>query len=47
MDRLVMDIMGELFVIDLGNKYIFVVFDYFICWIECFVMLNMEVKIVV
>lgn len=47
MERIVIDIFGELFEIDNGNRYILVVVDYFIKWMECFVMFNMELKIVV
>lgn len=47
MDRIVIDILGEFLLIENGNKYILVIFDYFIKWMESFVMLNMEVVIVV
>lgn len=47
MERIVIDIFGELFEIDNGNRYILVVVDYFIYWMECFVMFNMKLKIVV
>lgn len=43
MERVVIDILGELLKIDRGNWYILVVFDYFIKWIDSFVMFNMEV----
>lgn len=43
MERIVIDIFGEFLVIDKGNCYILVVLDYFIKWIEVFLMLNMEV----
>lgn len=47
MERLVFDILCELFEIDRGNCYIFVVVDYFMKWMEVFVLLNMEVEIIV
>lgn len=47
MDRVVIDIIGELLIFEKGNKYILVFLDYFMKWIECFFMFNMEVKIVV
>lgn len=47
MDRVVIDIIGEMLIFEKGNKYILVFLDYFMKWIECFFMFNMEVKIVV
>lgn len=47
MECIVIDIFGELLMIVKGNKYIFVIFDYFFKWMECFFMCNMEVEIVV
>lgn len=47
LERIVIDILGELFLIKKGNKYILVVVDYYIKWIESFVILNMEFIIIV
>ncbi len=42
MERLALDILGELPVTESGNKYILVISDYFIKWTESFPMPNME-----
>ena len=42
MERLAIDILGELPKTENGNKYILVVADYFTKWTECFGMPNME-----
>lgn len=47
MERIVFDIMGLLIMIDQGNWYILVIGDYFIKWIEVFVILDQEVEMVV
>lgn len=47
MERIVLDIVGELLRIENGNWYILVICDYFIKWVEVFVMLNMEIVIIV
>lgn len=46
MERLAVDILGELPVTEHGNKYILVVGDYFTKWTECFPMPNMEASTV-
>lgn len=47
MECIVIDIFGELLMIEKGNRYILVIFDYYFKWIESFLMKNMEVEIVV
>ena len=42
MERIAVDIMGELPETDRGNKYVLVVSDYFTKWTECYPMPNME-----
>ena len=42
MERIAVDIMGELSITERGNKYVFVVSDYFTKWTECYPMRNME-----
>ncbi|KAK3104661.1 hypothetical protein FSP39_007335 [Pinctada imbricata] len=42
MERLALDILGELPVTDAGNKYVLVISDYFTKWTESFPMPNME-----
>ncbi|MCG8048998.1 MAG: DDE-type integrase/transposase/recombinase [Candidatus Thiodiazotropha endolucinida] len=42
MERVAVDIMGELPVTERGNKYVLVVSDYFTKWTECYPMNNME-----
>ena len=44
MERLAIDILGELFTTERGNKYILVIADYFTKLTECFPMPNMESK---
>ena len=44
MERLAIDILGELPTTERGNKYILVIADYFTKWTECFPMPNMESK---
>lgn len=46
MERIAIDILGELPVTERGNKYILVVADYFTKWTECFPMPNMEARTV-
>lgn len=47
LERVVIDIMGLLFEIDNGNKYILVILDYFIKWMDVYLLKNIEVLIVV
>lgn len=47
MERVVIDIFGFFFRIKVGKIYILIVCDYFICWIEGFFLINIEVFIVV
>ena len=42
MERIAIDILGELPETDDGNRYILVIADYFTKWTECFPMRNME-----
>ena len=42
MERIAVDIMGELPITERGNKYVLVVSDYFTKWTECYPMRNME-----
>lgn len=42
MERLAVDILGELPETEQGNRYILVIADYFTKWTECFPMRNME-----
>ena len=44
MERLAIDILGELPTTERGNKYKLVIADYFTKWTECFLMPNMESK---
>lgn len=46
-ERIVVDIVGLFLKFESGNVYIFVVVDYFIKFVEIFLILNMEVEIVV
>ena len=46
MERLAIDILGELPVTERGNKYILVIGDYFTKWTECHPMSNMEASTV-
>lgn len=43
MEWVVSDIMGFFFEIEVGNKYVIVIFDYFIKWIEMYFLKNIEV----
>lgn len=47
LERVVIDIIGLLFEIDNGNKYILVILDYFIKWMDVYLLRNIEVLIVV
>ena len=47
MERIALDILGELPITDNGNRYILVISDYFTKWTEAFPMPNMEAKTVV
>ena len=42
MERIAVDILGELPNTERGNKYVLVVADYFTKWTKCYPMLNME-----
>ena len=46
MERIAIDILGELPITERGNRYILVVGDYFTKWTECYVMPNMEASTV-
>ena len=46
MERIAIDILGELPETDRGNRYILVIGDYFTKWTECHAMPNMETKTV-
>lgn len=46
MERLAIDILGELPLTENGNRYIVVIADYFTKWTECFPMPNMEARTV-
>ena len=46
MERIAIDILGELPETDRGNRYILVLGDYFTKWTECHAMPNMETKTV-
>ena len=46
MERIAIDILGELPVTEEGNKYILVIGDYFTKWTECHAMQNMEASTV-
>ena len=46
MERIAVDILGELPVTERGNKYVLVVSDYFSKWTECYPMSNMEASTV-
>lgn len=42
MERLAIDILGELPMTENGNRYILVISDYFTKWVECLPMRNIE-----
>ena len=46
MERLAIDILGELPITERGNRYILVIGDYFTKWTECHAMPNMEASTV-
>ena len=46
MERIAIDILGELPLTERGNKYIVVIGDYFTKWTECHAMPNMEASTV-
>ena len=45
MERIAVDILGELPIIERGNRYILVIGDYFTNWTECHAISNMEASI--
>ena len=44
MERMAIDILGELPITERGNRFILVIGDYFTKWTECHVMPNMEIS---